>query len=456
MLSLEEEVEAHALRQRGWSISAIARHLGIDRKTVRAYLNGDRVPGQRARSVPLLIEPFVEYCRLRLAEDPHLWASTLFDEIAELGFTGSYPSLTAAIRVLGLRPHCEPCRTVKGRDVATIAHPAGEETQWDWIELPDPPASWNAGKHAHLLVGALAHSSRWRGVLAPSEDFPHLVEALEAVVARLGGVSLRWRFDRMSTVCYPATGKLLPAFSAVAKHYGVAVDICPARRGNRKGVVEKANHSAAQRWWRTLSDDATIETAQASLDRLCAKLDGRKRRRDGVVTTVGELAAAEPLRPTPTAAFPAQLSEQRTVSPAALVSWRGNHYSVPPGLSGAIVTVTHQLGSELIRIVTASGAVVAAHPRALDGAGATVRDAGHVAALEKAVLAAFTTAKPCTHKTRRPPSAAALAEAARLRGQPTTDPAHKVVIDFAAYAATAARLSVAPQPDPIEEDTTQS
>jgi transposase len=46
MLSLEEEVEAHALRQRGWSISAIARHLGIDRKTVRAYLNGDRVPGQ--------------------------------------------------------------------------------------------------------------------------------------------------------------------------------------------------------------------------------------------------------------------------------------------------------------------------------------------------------------------------------------------------------------------------
>jgi hypothetical protein len=200
--------------------------------------------------VPLLIEPFVEYCRLRLAEDPHLWVSTLFDELAELGFTGSSPSLTAAIRVLGLRPHCEPCRSVKGRDVATIAHPAGEETQWDWIELPDPPAFWNAGKHAHLLVGALAHSSRWRGVLAPSEDFAHLVKALDAVVARLGGVSLRWRFDRMSTVCYPATGKLLPAFSAVAKHYGVAVDMCPARRGNRKGVVEKANHSAAQRWWR--------------------------------------------------------------------------------------------------------------------------------------------------------------------------------------------------------------
>jgi transposase len=36
MLSWEDDVEAHALRRRGWSISAIARHLGHDRKTVRA------------------------------------------------------------------------------------------------------------------------------------------------------------------------------------------------------------------------------------------------------------------------------------------------------------------------------------------------------------------------------------------------------------------------------------
>ena len=40
MLVQEECVEVHALKQRGWSISAIARHLGRDRKTVRAYLLG--------------------------------------------------------------------------------------------------------------------------------------------------------------------------------------------------------------------------------------------------------------------------------------------------------------------------------------------------------------------------------------------------------------------------------
>ena len=48
MLAQEEYVEVHALRRRGWSISAIARHLGRDRKTVRAYLSGERMPGERA------------------------------------------------------------------------------------------------------------------------------------------------------------------------------------------------------------------------------------------------------------------------------------------------------------------------------------------------------------------------------------------------------------------------
>ncbi|MET9632729.1 hypothetical protein ABZX92_35270 [Lentzea sp. NPDC006480] len=176
------------MRQQGWSISAIARHLGVDRKTVRAYLSGEREPGRRQRTQPTLIDPFLEYCRVRLADDPHLWASTLFDELAELGFTGSYPSLTSAIRAHKLRPHCEPCQVSRGRDVAIIAHPPGEETQWDWLELPDPPATWGVGRHAHLLVGALAHSGRSRGVLADAEDFPHLIEAMDAVVRRLGGL----------------------------------------------------------------------------------------------------------------------------------------------------------------------------------------------------------------------------------------------------------------------------
>ncbi|WP_423783064.1 helix-turn-helix domain-containing protein, partial [Ferrimicrobium acidiphilum] len=52
MLSVGEDVEAHALRKRGWSVSAIARHLGRDRKTVRRYLADTATPGARRRGTP--------------------------------------------------------------------------------------------------------------------------------------------------------------------------------------------------------------------------------------------------------------------------------------------------------------------------------------------------------------------------------------------------------------------
>jgi transposase len=94
MLSWEDDVEAHALRRRGWSISPIARHLGHDRKTVRAHLCGDLELGRRAGRSPDVMGPFVEYCRIQLADDPHLWASALLDELRGLGYRGSYQSLT--------------------------------------------------------------------------------------------------------------------------------------------------------------------------------------------------------------------------------------------------------------------------------------------------------------------------------------------------------------------------
>jgi len=40
MLTQGGSVEAHALRQRGWTVSAIARHLDKDRKTVRYAARG--------------------------------------------------------------------------------------------------------------------------------------------------------------------------------------------------------------------------------------------------------------------------------------------------------------------------------------------------------------------------------------------------------------------------------
>src|SRR5438034_6907854 len=98
MLTQGEDVEVHALRRRGWSISAIARHLGRDRKTIRAYLRGERAPGVRRSAVPDHFARFEPYVRERLREDPHLWGSALYDEAVALGYPRSYVTFVREIR----------------------------------------------------------------------------------------------------------------------------------------------------------------------------------------------------------------------------------------------------------------------------------------------------------------------------------------------------------------------
>ena len=70
------DTHAHALRKQGWTISAIARHLDHDCKTIRAYLTGERVAGQQARSAEDPLGPSIGDLRQRLtgvstAASPH-------------------------------------------------------------------------------------------------------------------------------------------------------------------------------------------------------------------------------------------------------------------------------------------------------------------------------------------------------------------------------------------------
>ena len=79
----------------------------------------------------------------------------------------------------------------------------------------------------------------------------------------------------MATVCHPDSGKVTASFAGVGKRYGVSVGTCPPRSGNRKGVVGKVNHTAAQRWWRTVADEPTVEQAQAwTGSAVCAPMPG--------------------------------------------------------------------------------------------------------------------------------------------------------------------------------------
>ena len=432
MLSPEEDVEAQALKRQGWTISAIARHLDRDRKTIRAYVNGDRQPGVRAAAGPDPFDDIADYVGQRLVDDPHVLATALFDEVVALGYPRAYATFTRQVRARRPRPSCPAC-TIGGPGVPTteIAHPAGEETQWDWVELPEAP--WLDGGTAYLLVGSLAYSSMTRGVFCETMEQAHLFDGMDRICARLGGVTRRWRHDRMATVVHVGTDRILSSFAAFAKHYGVAVDICPPRRAQRKGVVEKNIDFVTRRWWRT-ADVATAEEAQASLDRFCETIGDARPRHDldGKPATVAVLAGHERLSKLPAVRFPITMEVTRKVAANAMVAYRGNHYSVDPTLVGTEVLVRTSPGLDQIDIIDLATGLLARHRLSPPGQGAMVRDGDHAIALEAAVLDAFTTGTPCRRKANRPPTQAAKQLAAVITGdQP---PGDAVVIDLGAWA----------------------
>lgn len=79
-------MEAHSLRKRGWSISAIARHLGRDRKTIAKHLNSGAGVGARERPEDRFGK-FVPYIVARSTDDKHLWTTVLYQAPIE-SFSG--------------------------------------------------------------------------------------------------------------------------------------------------------------------------------------------------------------------------------------------------------------------------------------------------------------------------------------------------------------------------------
>ena len=170
--------------------------------------------------------------------------------------------------------------------------------------------------------------------------------------------------------------------------------------------------------------------------------------------TVAALADTEPLHPVPAAPYPVIVTEERTASRQALVGYRGNRYSVPPNSREHGWSATRPVGGAFIDIATTAGIVVARHKLLADGLGATVRDSGHVIALDAAAMAAASTGRGHRRKQRIPPGPEARAAAAELRKRiaaadgsviesksPTTA---STVIDLSAYERAAQHRSTLP------------
>jgi hypothetical protein len=138
--------------------------------------------------------------------------------------------------------------------------------------------------------------------------------------------------------------------------------------------------------------------------------------------SVRELADAEQLMALPPVPYPATIEVRAFADDKASVAFRGNRYSVSPGMGGIELTLRHRLGTGTLEVFSPAGTELVSHRLALRGSGQMVRTPEHRAALEAVVLSQFSTARPCDRKANKPPGEAALAERARFLGQPGAEP----------------------------------
>src|ERR1700752_4539144 len=125
------------LHRQGLKVAAIARQLGIDRKTVRKYISRGLEPptyGPRPRRQKST-DPFLSYLLQRLAAFPGLTAVRLWREMRERGYPGGYTAVKRAVRDIRL----EPIAPFEVR----FETPPGEQAQVDLarfeVEFADEP-----------------------------------------------------------------------------------------------------------------------------------------------------------------------------------------------------------------------------------------------------------------------------------------------------------------------------
>ncbi|KQV81019.1 hypothetical protein ASD15_14155 [Massilia sp. Root351] len=84
----------------GISISAIARELDLDRKTVRVAVRKQQwAPYRREQSVTLLLAPYQAWLKER-PPNVNYSARILFQELQQQGYRGSYDTVKLAVRPL--------------------------------------------------------------------------------------------------------------------------------------------------------------------------------------------------------------------------------------------------------------------------------------------------------------------------------------------------------------------
>lgn len=241
MIKWEKRVLLVHYLEQGLPIAAIARELGVDRRTVHRWKAAGELQPEpetgllprkdRRAAQPCKLDPYKEIIRTRLARYPELSAVRLFDEVKAAGYTGGLTQLKVFVQEVRPRPEPEP--------VVRFETEPGHQAQVDFAHVRFP---W--GKRFVLLV-VLGYSRLLWVKFYPKEDMRVLISGLEEAFAFFGGVPRELLFDQMASVITDDLrdqgDRLIEnaEFLRFSAHWSFRIRACRPYRAKTKGKVER-------------------------------------------------------------------------------------------------------------------------------------------------------------------------------------------------------------------------
>lgn len=240
MIGREKRVLLRHYLEQGMNKAAIARDLGISRRTVYHWirtgqldrdLDEERVAYGPRRAMPSKLDPYKPMIDARLEEYPKLTAVRLFKEVRAAGYQGSYNQVKRYARKVRPRPPEEP--------VVRFETPPGHQGQVDFAHFHLP---W--GKRSALIV-VLGYSRLLWVQFYTRQTMRTLMRGLESSFAYFGGVPSELLFDQMKAVVIEDTreddGILVEntEFVRYAHHWNFRIRACRPYRAQTKGKVER-------------------------------------------------------------------------------------------------------------------------------------------------------------------------------------------------------------------------
>jgi transposase len=232
MINKRTIFEIHRLKHRGWSNRKIARHLRIDRGSVKKYVLNPTVAQKRSPRASK-IGPYRDLIKDLLDQDPSVSAPVVLQHLAKNGFDG---------KVTIVRDYLLKLRGNRKQRIAytRFESPPGKQMQIDWGHFGSLQYN-NTRRKLYALVVIEAFSRMLYVRFTHSQKQPVLHSCLLNAFTWFGGSPTQIVVDNMATAVVERIGSVVrfnEAFLEFLRPFNIVPVACNPGAPYEKGKVE--------------------------------------------------------------------------------------------------------------------------------------------------------------------------------------------------------------------------